>query len=133
MTTTFGDHPHSAVIQVPTGDANGSKYEIPCTFEGIHGKRLLLESPERLRISTPVSVEYNDALFLGEVISCRRESGDIWQMEVKVEQILTGLQSLMALRAGLLGEAPDLQRAAAPVIASVNRFGSNDFNKNDLN
>ena len=41
-------------------------------------------------------------MFLGEVIGCRRENEDTWQMIVNVEQILTGLQSLMALRAGLL-------------------------------
>jgi len=104
VTTTFGDHPHAAIIQVPTGDANGSKYEIPCTFEGMEGKRLLLESPERLGISTVVSVEYNDALFLGDVMNCRGASDGVWLVEIKVSQILTGLQSLMALRSGLLGE-----------------------------
>jgi hypothetical protein len=106
VTTTFGDHPHSAVIQVPTGEANGSKYQIPCTFEGMLDKRLTLEAPERLGISTVVSVEYNDTMFLGEVMTCRRSTApDIWQIEIKVEQVLTGLQSLMALRAGLLGES----------------------------
>ena len=114
MTTTFGDHPHSAIIQVPTGDASGSKYQIPCTFEGLEGKRLVLESPERLGISTPISVEYNDAMFLGEVIACRRANGDTWHMEVKVEQILTGLQSLMALRAGLLGDSAAQPSPFAP-------------------
>ncbi len=129
MTTTFGDHPHSAVIQIPTGDANGSKHHIPCTFEGIEGKRMVLESPERVGISTPISVEYNDAMFLGEVISCRRESGDTWQMEVKVEQILTGLQSLMALRVGLLGEATKAPaKAEAPAAIPVNRVRPNDLN-----
>ncbi|HEY3939286.1 MAG TPA: hypothetical protein VGL97_17780 [Bryobacteraceae bacterium] len=106
MTTTFGDHPHSAVLQVPTGEANGSKYQIACTFEGMQDKRLTLEAPERLGVSSVVSVEYNDTMFLGEVLACRRATTpDIWQIEIKVEQILTGLQSLMALRAGLLGES----------------------------
>jgi hypothetical protein len=105
VTTTFGDHPHSSVIQIPTGEANGSKKQIPCTFESMQDKRLILEAPERLGISTLLSVEYNDAMFLGEVVGCRRgATGDIWQIEIKVEQVLTGLQSLMALRAGLLGE-----------------------------
>ena len=104
MTTSFGDHPHSAIIQVPTGEKNGSKYQISCVFEGMEGKRLKLESPERLTISTIVSVEYNDAMFLGEVLTCRKDSGDVFQIEIKVDQILTGLQSLMALRDGLLGE-----------------------------
>jgi hypothetical protein len=116
VTTSFGDHPHSAIIQVPTGEANGSKHQIPCTFEGMEGKRLRLESPERLTLSTVVSVEYNDAMFLGEVMNCRKDAADIWQIEVKVDQILTGLQSLMALRAGLLGEGiPVSPRGFVPV------------------
>jgi hypothetical protein len=114
VTTTFGDHPHSAVIQVPTGDPNGSKHSIPCTFESIEGKRLLLESPERLGISTVVSVEYNDALFLGDVMNCRGASGGVWLVEIKVHQILTGLQSLMALRAGLLGDGVPVPRGFVP-------------------
>jgi len=82
----------------------------------MEGKRLRLESPERLSASTVVSVEYNDALFLGEVINCRKDSADIWQLEIKVDQILTGLQSLMALRAGLLGEGTTVApRGFAPV------------------
>jgi hypothetical protein len=128
VTTTFGDHPHSAIIQVPSGDADGSKHQIPCTFESITGKRMVLESPERLGISTAISVEYNDAMFLGEVIGCRREN-DTWQMIVNVEQILTGLQSLMALRAGLLGaEEAQSERAVPTPVVAVNRLKSNDLN-----
>jgi hypothetical protein len=129
VTTTFGDHPHSAIIQVPTGDADGSKHQIPCTFESIHGKRMVLESPERLGISTAISVEYNDAMFLGEVIGCRRENEDTWQMIVNVEQILTGLQSLMALRAGLQGEPePQPQQLDPSISVGANRFRSNNLN-----
>lgn len=69
----------------------------------MHGKRLRVESTEALAISTPVSVEYDDALFLGEVVTCA--PGDHgWGLEIKIEQILSGLQSLMALRAHLLSE-----------------------------
>jgi hypothetical protein len=127
VTTTFGDHPHSAVIQVPTGEPDGSRHHIPCTFESITGKRMVLESPERLNISTPISVEYNDAMFLGEVIGCRREN-DTWQMIVNVEQILTGLQSLMALRAGLLGEQHSMPQQPQSAAVPVNRLKSNNLN-----
>ena len=70
----------------------------------MQGKRLRIESSEALGISTPVSVEYDDALFLGEVVNCAPgEQG--WAIELKVEQILSGLHSLMALRAHLLSES----------------------------
>jgi len=104
VTTSFGDHPHSATLKIPSGEPNGAKHEIPCTFEGMDGKNLKLEAPERISISAPVSVEYSDAMFLGEVIGCQRGSGGVWELHIKVDQILTGLQSLCALRAQLLGD-----------------------------
>ncbi len=70
----------------------------------MEGKRLNLLSRERLSPATAISVEYNDAMFLGEVLACTQDCSDTWHIEVKVEQILTGLQSLMTLRARLLGE-----------------------------
>jgi hypothetical protein len=104
VTTAFEDRPQSAVIQVASDAKNGAKRSVPSTFQGMQNKRLILEAPERLSISAAVSVEYNDAMFLGEVMTCRREAGGAWRLEVKVEQILTGLESLMALRSRLLGE-----------------------------
>ena len=69
----------------------------------MQGKRLLIEASEPLAVSTAVSVEYDDTLFLGEVITCS-EVKQVWELEIKVEQVLTGLQSLMALRNRLLSE-----------------------------
>jgi hypothetical protein len=69
----------------------------------MQGRRLALEASEAIAISTAVSVEHDDSLFLGEVVTCTSE-GEAWRLEIKIEQILTGLQSLMALRAHLLSE-----------------------------
>ena len=103
MTPAFENCSQPAVIQV-AGGANETRISIPCTFRGMQGKRLLLEIGQRLRPSAAVSVQYNDAMFLGEVITCTAAAGASWHLEVKVEQILTGLQSLIALRSRLLGE-----------------------------
>jgi hypothetical protein len=111
VSSTFEDHPHPATIQIPTGEPNGAKTNVPCTFSAMKGKRLILESSERIGMSTPVSVEYNDAMFLGEVMLCKPLGEGNFRVEIFVEQILTGLQSLMALRAGLLGDG---QTAPAP-------------------
>jgi hypothetical protein len=120
VTTSFGDHPHSALLKIPSGEPNGSKHEIPCTFEGMDGKHLKLEAPERISISAPVSVEYSDAMFLGEVIGCSRGAGGVWELNIKVDQILTGLQSLCTLRAQLLGDAvPVVTRGFIPVSGST--------------
>jgi hypothetical protein len=81
----------------------GNKRNVECEVENMQGKRLILNSPEAVRESTFVSVEYEDTLLLGEVVICSG-SRDNWKVEIRLEQILTGLQSLMALRASLLNE-----------------------------
>ena len=60
-------------------------------------RRLLLEVDERLTSRVAVSVEVDDSIFLGEVITCVPSEGH-WHVELKVEQVLNGLQSLIALR-----------------------------------
>jgi len=119
VTTAFEDHPQSAIIQVACSDGNGTNISVPCTFQGMQNKRLILEAQERLSISAAVSVQYNDAMFLGEVMTCRRETGGAWCLEVKVEQILTGLESLMALRSRLLGEG--VASSFSPILAGVRK------------
>jgi hypothetical protein len=120
VTTSFGDYPHTALLKIPSGEPNGSKHEIPCTFEGMDGKNLRLEAPERIVLSAPVSVEYSDAMFLGEVVSCQRGTGGVWELQIKVAQILTGLQSLCLLRSQLLGDgATAPARGFAPVSGST--------------
>ena len=69
----------------------------------MHGKRLMLCTGEYIRESTLVSVEYEDTLLLGEVVSCSGTQ-EGWTTEIRVEQVLTGLQSLMTLRARLLND-----------------------------
>ncbi len=104
MTTSFDQNHQSAVLNLPSAKGDGQKQSIPCLFSGFKGKRLVIELPESAPVSAAVSVEYNDALFLGEVIGSTPEANGHWTAEVKVEQVLTGLQSLMNLRAQLLAE-----------------------------
>ncbi len=94
----------SAVIRVPAEIPGEPKRSIPCVFQGLEGKRLLLQANEPIRLATTASVEFNDAMFLGEVIACDEAANDGWNLELKVEHVLSGLQSLMALRSQLLGE-----------------------------
>jgi hypothetical protein len=100
---TLASHSNQATIQIPSA-GSGEMERIPCVFRGVEDKRLSLVSNGRVPAFTPVSVEYDDALFLGEVVACTEDVTHAWHVEIKVEQILTGLQSLMNLRASLLGE-----------------------------
>jgi hypothetical protein len=104
MNTLDNDLPKTAVLQIPSGSADLSNRRLNCKFYGMEARRLRLESAERVPLSTAVTVEYNDALFLGEVFSCSVTASGTFQAEIHVEQILTGLESLMGLRARLLGE-----------------------------
>ena len=103
--TDFAELPESAVIQISASQPGGARRSEPCVFRELKGKRLFVELGEPLRATQAVSVEYNDAMFLGEVLGCQPVNNGDFQIEVKVEQILTGLQSLMVLRSRLLGEA----------------------------
>jgi len=124
VTSTFDDHPHPATIQISTGEANAAKLHVSATFSGMEGKRLTLEATERISLSTPVSVEYNDAMFMGEVILCTPTENGNYQVQIFVEQILTGLQSLIALRAGLLGDAQPAPRPFAPSFTKISKLSS---------
>lgn len=62
-----------------------------------------LQSPQSVPAAQPLSVEHEDALYLGEVVHCLALDS-VYEVEVEVEQVLTGLQSLVSLRARLLDE-----------------------------
>ena len=114
----------SAVIQLATSELDGSKRRIPCVFRSFENKRLMLESEEALPFGCTLSVEFNDALFLGEIISSARLNGT-YDLTVRVGSVLTGLQSLMILRDRLLGESVRVspvearEGVAVPVSAPV--------------
>jgi hypothetical protein len=115
VNTSFDDHPQTATLQVPLPSGKGAKRSIPCAFQGMDGRRLIIEAGEALALSTALSVEHEDNLFLGEVVACAVQSPGVYKMEIKVEQILTGLHSLMALRSRLLGEAVPQPLTMMPV------------------
>jgi hypothetical protein len=69
----------------------------------VKGNRMHLESPQSIPVSAPLSVEHDDALYLGEVVHCLALDS-VYEIEVEVEHVLTGLQSLVSLRARLLDE-----------------------------
>lgn len=110
----MSDQKGPAVLQLPARDGLGGKYSVPCELEGMQGKRLVINVTEYITESTAVSVEYEDTLFLGEVV-VSSESGETWRIEILVEQMLNGLQSLMALRAHLMSESISAPLTLFPV------------------
>ena len=100
----MSDHRRPAVLQIAAADIHGTRRSIECEVDHMQGKHLILSTTERVAESTAVSIEYEDTLLLGEVVICSGTQ-QTWKVEVRVEQMLTGLQSLMALRAQLLSES----------------------------
>jgi hypothetical protein len=108
----FSNDPQSATVEIVSGD--GTRRSLPCVVRATGPRRLVLELEESIAASTALSVEYNDAMFLGEAILCTPEGENSWRVELGIEQILTGLQSLMRLRENLLGEAVPSPLAHVP-------------------
>jgi hypothetical protein len=100
----------SGTLEVQPEHGTGERRSLPIVFQTFANKCLTLSTSEALGLSTAVGVEYNDVLFVGEVMSCTAGVGDQWQVEIKVAQTLSGLQSLLMLRAELdrhQGESKD--------------------------
>jgi hypothetical protein len=78
----------------------GERRKLPVVFQTFADKCLTLTTSEQVAILTVVGVEHNDVLFVGEVVRCT-PAGEQWAIDIKVAQMLTGLQSLLILRAQL--------------------------------
>ncbi|MFL6448855.1 MAG: hypothetical protein ACJ746_14380 [Bryobacteraceae bacterium] len=104
----------SVIIRIPSARDLASKEGFPSVLVEMQGKRLIVDVKEPIAISAAVTVECDDAMFLGEVVAATEQNGR-YHVEVSVEQVLSGLQSLMALRAQLLGENVPTARTAPQV------------------
>lgn len=94
----------SVIIRIPSA-ADAAKSEgFPSFFVEMNGKKLIVDVQEPIAISTAITVECDDAMFLGEVVATTQQNGR-FHVEIAVEQVLSGLQSLMALRNQLLGDS----------------------------
>ncbi len=98
-----------STIHLPAPTAQGPQIDLPCSVVEIKGKRLVLKSKNLIPARVPLSVEHDDALYLGEVVHCVLE-GSEYSVAIEVEQVLTGLQSLVSLRARLLDEQAASER-----------------------
>lgn len=90
-------------VILPSNSA-GVRREIPALFESFTAPRLTICAEEAVAVSNVISVQCGDAMFLGEVATCKVCGEAQWSVDVRVKQILSGLEGLMSLRARLLGE-----------------------------
>jgi len=82
------------------------------------GDRVLIATPEPLTLGTPVSVEGNDTLVLGEVCSVDHGENE-WIAAVKIAHSLASLAALERFNRALLGERT--QPALIPSLGSPSK------------
>jgi hypothetical protein len=87
----------------------------PSSFAGlvsrVESKQIQLTSSCPIRPLQPIAVQSDDKLFLGEVLTCvMGPSGGEWNILMKIDQIITALQSLLKLRQelGVLAPSPGI-------------------------
>lgn len=97
------------MLYLPAEDPKSEQRQVPCAAEALENSHLRIATSEAVGAGTPVTVEHDDALFLGEVLNCA-EIQDGWQLDLHVEHVLNGLASLVALRDRLLDEQPRTSR-----------------------
>jgi hypothetical protein len=95
------DSLYSAIVEIQPRNGSEERRKVASTVHTFAHEWLTLITGERLPPSTAVGVEHNDVLLIGEVVRSMPWGNDKWAIDIKVEQTLTGLQSLMILRAQL--------------------------------
>jgi hypothetical protein len=72
-----------------------------CLIVQIQGRNMLVKLPQYVQIGSPVKVEADDTMSLGEVSYCRPE-GDDYIVEVELLQALHNVNELSRLARALL-------------------------------
>jgi hypothetical protein len=89
------------MVEIVSENDSKERRKLPGMLQTVANKCVTLTTSEPLATSTAVGIEYNDVLFVGEVIRCTQGAADQWEISVKIAHTLTSLQSLMILRAEL--------------------------------
>jgi hypothetical protein len=113
--------PNLATVEILSENGSAQRRRIPSIVHAFADDWLTLITDERLAAFTAVGVEHNDVLFLGEVIRSTPGADNEWTIDIKVAQTLTGLESLMILRAELAQYQTRSKDVAteAPVLCAV--------------
>jgi len=85
-------------------DGSGARLDAVAVELSGRGMRLAVDLP--IAPGTPVRIETSDALYLAEVCYATHLDNLMWQIGLKVDQVLSGLSDLSRLRHILDSEAP---------------------------
>jgi hypothetical protein len=101
MATLYTDQAHCIIERLSCVSAPEER-RIAGTFYRFEHQQLLVATGQSLSVSSAVTVEHEDVLFLGEVLACTAEQEGVWKVLIRVHQLLNGLRSVMILRERLL-------------------------------
>ena len=101
MATLYTDQAHCLIERLSYSSTQEER-RIAGTFYRFEHQQLLLATGQPLFVSSAVTVEHEDVLFVGEVVTCTSEQEGTWKVLIRVHHLLNGLQSLTILRERLL-------------------------------
>jgi hypothetical protein len=104
-------------VHLPKGEGDKERI-ISCMVNYWHARRLQIIASENIAPGSAVSVEHEDVLLIGEVVSSAPQA-HLWRTDIEVEHALNGLMNLMALRSKLLEESPARSEARIPARLEV--------------
>lgn len=78
----------SVIIEVSSSNSSVHNRKVTGTVQDFVSKSLILVTAEAIPVSTKVTVQSKDLLFLGEVLSCVADPGTKWRAHVRVKTSL---------------------------------------------
>ena len=98
MTSLHSNQTHCTISLLPLSSFP-AKEHFAAALHSFENKQLRLSCFQPLQPFQSITVEHGDRLFLGEVVTCTaKPNGSEWIVLIKVELIVTALQSLLRLR-----------------------------------
>ncbi|HLH38031.1 MAG TPA: PilZ domain-containing protein [Bryobacteraceae bacterium] len=90
---------------------DATKNLITARVADISGSGLLLVTSRPIPVDSPVRIEAQDILLLGEVCRCQDDGGQ-WRVAVQVRHSLSGLKKLERLNRALMGSNSEVRERA---------------------
>lgn len=83
----------------------------PATITCIDGRRLTIVTGHRVPARTPVRIDKDGSLLLGEVLHCRTDSA-VWETLVQIDQVILSTPDLALLVRAIADPAGQMEPAA---------------------
>jgi len=100
-------------VRVTTLDCHAMRWT--GTIRNHSGRGMRLSVPQAIDAGTPLRIDAGNVMLLGEACYCRPQ-GDGYQVGVRVEHILSGLDELARLNRSLFGDSQNDRDIPEPAV-----------------